>query len=207
MWWAVAAAAVPYVVSAMQKKPKMPGAPAPVQMTDRSGLVNQIQDTAFNPNNEVWMSASKNTMDQVNRALGRRGMLGSSIGMQMQSNTQAELAKAWLADQLSRETQAFNAIVGYDKAQAGIQGDNNMSAYNHAMNAYKDAQARNAAQVQGISNMVNAGVSAYNQGQMMDRYDQMIAKDPYPQVYYGVPGPQGPSYNMPASNMNYSGVA
>lgn len=185
-WWAVAAAAVPYVMSAFQDKQKMPGAPAPVQTPDRTGLINQIQDTAFNPQNAIWASASKQAEDSVARTLGRRGALNTSLGMQLQSNTQAEIAKKWLEGQAERENAALNAIVGYDRMKAGLDRDNSSAAYDYSMAKYKDATTRQANQIAGMSGMINAGVNAYNQDRMMDTYNSMVER--MPQATYGTPG-------------------
>lgn len=181
-WWMVAAAAAPYVAAALQGKPKRPGAPAPVAMKSRDGEINQLMDSAFNDKNPAWMNAQQRTMDETNRALGRKGMLGSSIGMQIQSNAQAQLAEAWLKEKAAREGNALNVAMNYDKGQAGWQQGQNETQYGYAMDSYKDQIQRNANQVQGMSNMINAGVGAYNQGQMQNRLDSMS-----PQVNYGVP--------------------
>lgn len=186
-WWMVAAAAAPYVAAALQKKPKRPNAPAPVPLKNRDGSIDQMMDSAFNPNNKAWMEAQQRTMDETNRALGRRGMLGSSIGMQLQGNAEAQLAEAWLREKAAREANALRVAMDYDKGQAGWQQGQNETQYNYGMDAYKEAMQRNANQVQGMSNMINAGIGYYNQQQMQDRLDQMVAKDPYPQVYYGAP--------------------
>lgn len=208
-WWMVAAAAAPYVMAALQDKPNRPGAPAPAQLTNRDGHANDMLDMAFNPNNETWMLASEQTADHVNRLLGRTGMAGSSVGAQIQMGTQAKLAQAWLENQASRQANAFNAVVNYDKAKAGIASDNANAQYNYAMDAYKDHLQRNANQVQGVSNLINAGVGYYNQDRFMDQRDQMIAGSQKPS--YGVPGPSsgwqpGPppqDYQVPAGIQYY----
>lgn len=207
MWWTVAAAALPYVMASMQKKPKVPGGPAPVQLADRRGLDNQMIDMAFNPHNKAYEAASDKSMDQVNRALGRKGMLGSSIGMQMQGSHEAELANKWMEESGNRQIAAYNAITGHDRLAAGLEGDNSAAAYKYAMDMYKDQTQRNTNQVQGVGNMVNAGVGAYNQSEAQKRYDHMIGYNQPPpapvQPSYGVPGylpPTNYQYQMPAYN-------
>lgn len=205
MWWTLAAAAIPYVVSAMQKKPSMPGAPNAVSLPDRSAYVNQLLDTAYNPNSSTWLLASKEAEDQVARALGRQGAMGSSVGNQTMSNVQTALAAKWLEDAVSRQEGALNTAIGYDRAQAGQGSENSRDAYNYAMDAYKNKVAENTAQVQGISNLVNAGVGAYNQQQYQDRYDALMAQyGRAPAAYYGIPGYQTQNY-MPAA-YNYQGT-
>lgn len=203
MWWAVAAAALPYVVSAMQGKPKRPQAPAQARLTNRDAQMNQIMDTAFNPNSNQYSLASEMAAEQVNRVLARSGMGGSSAGAQMQSNTQAQMAQAWLENQAQRQQAAMQTVTAYDQNQQGVNQQGNNAAYNYAMDGYKDAQQRNANQVQGISNMVNAGVGAYNQNRMMTSYEQMIKQGQTPQQpnqttviqpTYGSPSPESSPY-------------
>ena len=202
MWWAVAAAAAPYVVAALQPKTKRPDAPGMETMPDRSGEMNMIRDQAFNPQNEQWMRASEMAMDQTNRGLGKRGGLGTSIGSQIQGNTQAELANKWLEWAASRQAEAMNLINNYDRTRAGFDADQNARQHEYALAAYADQQQRNANQVKGISDMIGAGVGAYNQYQTQQRYDQMMRP---PTASYGTPG-QGSytDYQMPQVGSQYA---
>lgn len=199
MWWAVAAAAVPYVMSAMQGKPKRPGAPTRTAMPDRSGQVNQMLDMAFNPNSQSYQLASDASADQVNRILARSGHAGSSGGAQLMANTQANLAQAWIDGQAQRQSQALSAAANYDRGVAQVAQGNNDAAYSYDRAMYEDQMKRNANQVQGVSNMIGAGVGAYNQDRMMTAYEAMIARNnPTPQVMMGSPEvsyapAQGPS--------------
>lgn len=212
MWWAVAAAAAPYVIAALQKKPHRPGAPAPIPLQNRDPQIDQMMDTAFNPNSQTYNLASQHAMENVNRALGRQGMGGSSVGAQLHQGTQSKLAQAWLQEQAQRQQSAMQIAQEYDRNQAGWQAQQNDAQYKYAMDAYGEANKRNANQVAGVSNMINAGVGAYNQGQMMDRYDHMIGYNQKPVVYdysnqpmqispsYGAPGPS----SYPLDNNPYS---
>lgn len=202
-WGLIAAAAAPYVMSMFQDKPSMPGAPAPVKMTDRSGLLNQILDSSFNPQNQIWVQAQERTMDNVNRALGRRGALGSSLALQLQNNASAELAKNWIEGEASRRASAFEAATGYDRAVAGIDQANSKNAYDYAMAEYQDKLRRNQNQIAGISGLVNAGVQGYNQYKTEQRFNDMMAKDTTP-TYYGTPSP---TYSMPDLGSSYASPA
>jgi hypothetical protein len=201
MWWAVAAAAVPYVMSALQDKPKKPGAPARTGMPDRSGQVNQMLDSAFNPNNQSYQLASAATADQVNRLLARSGHAGSSGGAQLMGNTQAQLAQAWIENQAQRQSQALGAAANYDRGVAQVSQGNNDAAYQYDRMMYEDQLKRNANQVQGVSNMIGAGVGAYNQDRMMTAYEAALAGRggvqsatfQEPMAVYGTPGGSSPS--------------
>lgn len=200
-WWMVAAAAAPYVMSAMQKKPKAPGAPGAVQMPDRSQYINGMLDTAYNPNSEQWGMAADRAADQVNRILGRQGMAGSSVGMQAHQAAQAQIAQAWLADQAQRQAQAMQIVNQYDTGRGNLAAGQAAQQYNYANDAYNRANQANAAQVQGISNMVGAGMQMYNQHQADQRWDQMMEQNQQilnnQQAFYGTPGSAPNNYTSP----------
>ena len=199
MWAQIALAAAPYVIAAMQDKPKAPSAPALRNPVNRDAQVNDLLGSAYDPNNAVWQRASAMASEQVNRALAHQGLAGSSIGGQLHSMTQSDLAAKWLQDQVQRKSQALNAVSGYDNGQVGGYNSNANAAYNFEMDAYNRAMGANAAQVQNISGLASAGLQAYNQQQIMDRYKQMNQ----PQVYQGTP--QMLNYGVPQQNYTLGG--
>ncbi len=194
MWWALAAAAIPYIVAAGQKKPTRT-APTDVSTPNRDAEINQILAGANDPRSAQWTAASAQVGDQVNRALGRSGMAGSSVGAQLQSGTQGNLAQAWLADQAQRQNAAMQTAMSYDRQKYGVDAANNAAQYNFQDQIYKDRVAANTAQVQGLSNMIGTGMTAYGENRALDQRQQLIdaqkaylqAQTPV-QASYGVPG-------------------
>ncbi len=198
MWWMAAAAAAPYLMSALQKKPKAPGAPAFAPLKNRDAEIEDMMRMASDPHAEQYKLAADQAIEQVNRVLAKQGLGGSSLGAQLHSNTQSKLAQAWMEEQLRRKEAALQVALEYDKGQAGWNQQGNNAAYNYAMDQYKNKQQSNANQIQGISNMINMGVSAYNQDRMMTAYEN--ATKPPQQPIYGSPGDVTTysSYDAPA---------
>lgn len=205
-WWAVAAAAVPYIASALQDKPKAPEAPAPVKMTNRDSYVSDMLDTAYNQDSKTWELAADKSADNVARALGRRGLGGSSIGGQILIDNQAALAQAWLEQAAQRKRAALDSAVGYDRGQAGFANDQANQQYGYAMDAYGRKVKSNADQIAGLSGMIQAGMGAYNTDRMISAMEARNA----PVASYGTPGgsiPSGPTYMQPANNQINGGMS
>lgn len=218
MWGYVAAAALPYLVGALQKKPKAPVMARPV---DRSAYINQLLQMAMNPNSQQFKMASDVAQEQVNRALARQGLAGSSIGGQISANIQAKLANDFMNEQISRLGNALGIAQNQD--QMGMQG--NVAVYNAQRQAYEDALKRQAAVAQGVGNVVNAGYAGYQADQyglqrdkdraaMLAMYSGNNPNIAGYQPTYGVPGPQpmgaatpqqgyGFNYNSPYYNGSY----
>ena len=172
MWWALAAAAIPYVVSALQDKPDRPDAPARRQLPDRSKYSNDMLDSAFNPNNEQWTLASRQAQDNVNRALGRQGMAGSSVGGQLHANTQSKIAQAWLADASARKAAAFNAVSAHDLGIGNYGARQDEQQFGYEMAAYEAMMKKNQAQVDNAGKMAQTGLSLYNDYNTQQRSEQ-----------------------------------
>lgn len=196
----VAAAAAPYVISALQKKPKKPGAPSPVTLPDRSKYIQDLIDASTRPNEGAYRMASDVSVDNVNRILGKQGLGGSSVGLGVHASAQANLANKFMENELNRRINALNVAANYDRMNADVQMGNSGAAYKYATDMFNLKNKENAGQVQGISSLINAGLGAYQQGQASNRWDEImelnrqhvnqmnINSQTAPQ--YGAPGPQ-----------------
>ena len=209
-WWMVAAAAAPYVMSALQKKPSAPGAPALQNTPDRTAYSNQILNAGFNPNDRTLLSASSVAEDAVNRVLARQGLGGSSIGGQLHSTTQADIANKWLENELNRKISALSAVNNADLARIGVANQNARTMYDYEMGRYNMANQQNVGQVQGLAGMISAGANMYGQSQMQDRMaetnrinEEYLKRISSPS--YGTPGPAAPggyslgNYQLPVN--------
>lgn len=215
MWWALAAAAIPYVAQALQSDPWQPNKPAAVMPPDRSYENNKLLDNAFNPHADIFQRSSDAVQENVNRALARSGLQGSSAGQVLGQNNQATLATKWLDDQTSRQRMALDAVNGDDRARAQLINEINNQQYQYGAAQYNRDNARNSAQVAGIGGMAGAGMNAYGQYQTNNRLDhqqqmmdanslayQNFINSRAPQPSYGVPS--GGGYTLPADNFDYT---
>jgi hypothetical protein len=212
MWWMAAAAAAPYVMAALQKKPSAPGAPALQAPPDRSAYSNQILSAGFNPNDRTLGSASSVAEDAVNRVLARQGLAGSSIGGQLHATTQADIANKWLENELNRKISALSTVNNIDLGRVNAMNQNAKAMYDYGMDRYNMQNQQNAGQIQGISGLMSMGANMYGQSQIADRLAQnnemnknYLANMYAPQPSYGTPAPGGYSlgnYQLPV-NQNY----
>lgn len=195
-WATVAAIAAPYVMSALMPKPKQPGYRDPGTPTDRSKYINSLLQTGFSDQSDIWQRASAGAEDRVSRILGRSGMAGSSIGGQLHSLTQADLASKFLEGQLDRQARALAPVLAYDNNLYNARAGNANTAYNSAMDAYNMTNQRNAGTIGGLSGMINAGMGAYQTNQANDLRAQQLAQNQ--QIIDNMQGRYGtPSYGVP----------
>ncbi len=213
MWWTVAAAALPYIIGAMQKKPKSPPPPSQVVLPDRSAYMNQILQDGFNTNSTMYHNASDQVQEQVNRALARQGLVGSSGGAQAMVDSQNKVAQTFIDEKLRREQAAMGVVQGYDMGKAGIDQNNSaaLAAYNAA--SYQSALARQAAVVQGVGSVAGAAANAYGAQENRDYwanrgygprstapYQSMSSYNPAPISYassaYGAMSSPAPTSSM-----------
>jgi hypothetical protein len=175
-WWAVAAAAAPYVIGALQKKPKQPQYKPVSQVPARDAYYRAMVDTAFNPNSREFQMASEGVQDQVNRALAMQGLGGSSVGMASLANAQASMAGDFMRNQQAERMKAVQAMTGYDAEKLKINNAIAQQNYERDMQAYNTALQRQAGVAQGIGNI--AGAYAQYQGRQDDRawYKDMVGE-------------------------------
>jgi hypothetical protein len=203
---AMMAAAAPAVIGMFQDKPSAP-VYRPPEMPDRSKYYQQLLDMAYNPNNRQYLLASDQVANQVNRALARQGLAGSSMGGQLAGLSQANLANSFIDKNLERANQAFQTVGNYDAQRANIQAGLAAQIYQGQRDQYQGELANQAGVRQGIGSIANAGMYAYGQGLAEDRYNAFMDKHPYsygyqqPSPYYGVPAPA----QLPAYQPSYYG--
>lgn len=172
MYAQIAAVALPYVLSAMQRRPDMPQYQPQAQLTDRSKYIDQILNAGFNPQADIYKQASDVVADRISREMGRQGLGGSSIASSSMSNALADLANKYLENELQRKTQALNTATTYDLNRANFQRGLDDAMYNANMAGYQDRTARQASAVQGLAGMAQAGLGLYQQNQMMNQRQQ-----------------------------------
>ena len=172
MWWALAAAAIPYVMQQMQGQPQQPRTPGMVLPPDRTNYNNALLDNAFNPHAEIFQRSSDAVAENVNRMLGKTGMGGSSGGAQAQTGLQSALAAKWLEDQTSRQRMALNAVNSDEGARASLLNEFNNQQYGYGAARYNRDNIYNSSQIAGVGGMLSAGASAYGQNRTDNRLDQ-----------------------------------
>lgn len=172
MYAQIAAVALPYVLSAMQRRPDMPQYQPTAQLADRSQYIDQILNAGFNPNADIYKQASNVVADRVSREMGRQGLGGSSFASGAMSSALTDLANKYLENELQRKTQALSTATNYDMNQANFQRGLDESMYNAQMAGYQDRMQRQNAATQGMAGLAQAGLGIYQQQQLMDQRQQ-----------------------------------
>jgi hypothetical protein len=202
MWLELAAIAAPYIIGATQKKPKAPGMFRQEAMPNRDVYNQQLLDAAFNPDSNQYRMASDVVQEQVNRALARQGLAGSSPGIQLGATAQAQLATSWADEQLRRQQAALQAVNQSDFQRASMANQNAQTAYEVAANQYKDQLARQQGAAQGVGALFGGLSNIYGQQQQNQLMDQRRAEDrSFMMDLYGRAGAQ-PSYGTPGPGYN-----
>lgn len=213
MWGYLAAAALPYVIGSFQDKPKAPTYRAP-SLPDRSQYYNQLLDMAYNPNNRMYTLASDQVANNVNRALARQGLAGSSPGGQLAALSQANLANSFIDNQLRRAQDAFQTVSNYDLGRGNIEAGIAAQIYNNQRDQYNSQLASQAAVRQGIGNLAMLGANMYAESEAQKWWEERLAtagvinsanaaiNGPTPTV--GVPGM--PAYQSSLPSYSSAGV-
>ena len=173
-WWAVAAAAVPYVVGAFQKKPDAPQYKRKDIGPQRDAYYRAMVDTAFNPSSREFQMSSEVVQDQVNRALAGHGLAGSGIGVASLANAQASMANEFMRNQQAERMKAVQAMTGYDMDKLRMSEDVARAQYERDMGAYNDALRRQAGVAQGIGAVVGAYAQSAERDETRDWYQKMM---------------------------------
>lgn len=167
------------------------------------GYRNQLMDTAFNPNNDLYNTAMSRSMASGNRLAASRGLGTSGAGLGFIQNAQNDLSNKFVEGEFQRRLQAYQAATGaaQSQAQMGMNMANNQ--YDARMAGYNDDQAGRAGLIGGLGSMVNAGVSAYNYNQQQsDLKDMMSGYGARTPGYGGMPA--GSVYGQPVAGGNYN---
>lgn len=155
----------------------------------------QLLRNAFNPNSELFQTASNQAYAQANRAAASRGLGTSGAGLGFIQGAQTDLANRFAENELQRQIQAFNAAS--NSLGGNVNSLMNManSNYQAQLGGWQDEQQSRAGFIGGLNNMVNAGLSAYTYNQNMKDLQNMMSG-------YGARTPgYGGSINNPYTSM------
>lgn len=167
----MAIASVPTLAGMFMPKPGMPGPSGAygVSLPDRSGYQNQMLQTGFSPNSQLYQIASQQGLANINNDLASKGVGYSSMGNMALSAAQAQMANEFLKSETQRQIASFNAATGYDIAGAntklGIAGAQNQDAWAR----YNAANTNQQGFYNGLSGLASAGLGAYGMSSMQDQ--------------------------------------
>lgn len=176
MYAQLALALAPTVLGAFQKRRKPPGFQG-AQMPDRSQYYEEMMQMAMNPDQHGNRLASEAAADQVNRVLARGGLMGSSIGAQMMSANQSQLAQQFQQQQLQRMAQALGLQQQYDMGHAQVNSQNAQFAHEAAMGAHQDRTNRQNQLLQGFGAIGGQGIRMMENRDMQNRIDGRLQAD------------------------------
>lgn len=135
----------------------------------------QMLNNAFNPQSDLFRTASDQAYAQANRAAASRGLGTSGAGLGFVQSAQTNLANKFLENETQRQIQAFNAatnsITGIANSMTGMANNQ----YDADMARWNAGQDRTAGIVGGLTGMAQAGLSAYGRQNEMDRLERMMS--------------------------------
>jgi len=214
MWWApLAAAAIPAAVGMFQKRPSMSGGMVAMpQMPDRTAYIDQMLQTSFDPNSEIYQIAAEQLRAKVNQQLAQLGLMNSSYGINASTSSQAELARKFIEDAANRQRQGLGLALDNDRAVAEMQMGINTRNADNAYRAYLDEDQRKRDLVMGVSGLAGAGLSAYgnyqqaqelaaNRVQQQENFNRLFPQTTPSGAQVGVP--YGSSYSYGSSTPRY----
>lgn len=121
----------------------------------------QMLNNAFNPQSDLFRTASDQAYAQANRAAASRGLGTSGAGLGFVQSAQTNLANKFLENETQRQIQAYNAatnsITGIANSMTGMANNQ----YNADMARWQAQQDYNAGIAGGLGGIVRAGLSAY----------------------------------------------
>lgn len=196
MWWQIAAAAIPAVVSATRKRPEAPQFyQVPLKLPEIQPYQQKILDTAFDPQSETYKLASDVLADKIMRSTAQRGLAGSSMAAQLERTAMSDLANKFIENELNRRISALNTV--HDQRMREATGSMQMgrARYGAEMDRYRDQLGSEQDLISGIGSAIGAIGGAYNQEQRQlqnqANFDRMMGMQE--QIYgitpmTGVPG-------------------
>lgn len=185
-----AAVAAPYVINAFTSKPKRPKyQQQEVDLPDRSQYFNELMNMGFDPQKENYRASADVASEQVNRALARQGLAGSSVGGQVQAAALSKLAQDYENERMQRASSALNQLTSYDLQQAGLNQGASDAAYNRALEEYKIKMGGISSGIQGISAGIGTAANIY----ATDSANERARRNPYSR-------PEAPSYTYPQAS-------
>lgn len=185
----LAAIAAPFIAGAFTKRPKSPS----YQYTgpDRSHYIDQLLESGFNPQSELYNIATERANEDITRRLAMMGMGGSSLGQQAQAMTQAALANKFLEGEMGRRQAALETARGFDALTAGADAQR----YQSDLAKYQSQVEGNQNLISGIAGLAGTGLGYLGQSQIADQMNlnrQMMRDYLFPKAA-PVPFGGGPS--------------
>lgn len=168
---ALAAAAIPLIISATQDRPGLPVFPTP-ELPDREAEKRAILALASDPRSAEFQLASNQALDQVNRALAQRGLGSSSLAISNIRGTQAQLAQDFLNEELKRRINAFRAVSGADLGEAQLAMQAATGQFGADRARILDEQLQQQQLIQGIGGLAAAGATAIERQRAADRLER-----------------------------------
>ena len=159
MWWMAAAAALPTLLSQVNR-PSAPSLPQ-INLPDREPWARELLTNAYRTDTTMMDLSRAKLMEDINAQLAARGMGGSSQGMSMQSGALANLMNQWIENQVARQAQAYGAVKGGDMGALQAQQTQNQQL----MNQYQNQLAEHQGKWGSIQNLANIGLQAYGMNQ------------------------------------------
>jgi len=104
-------------------------------------------------------------------------LAGSSVGGQMMSMSQAELANQWLSQAAERQARALGMVSGMDAQRAGMEMQNYQNQYQAQMGNYQNQLAAQQQAVAGLGGLAQAGLGIYQRHQALDQMANQRAAD------------------------------
>jgi|694.fasta_scaffold13615_13 hypothetical protein len=176
MWeYAAAAAAAPLVSSLLMPRPSAPSGPdysgimAMMNTPEMQAYRSQMLRNAFDPQSELYQTALNRALATSSRAMASRGLANSGAGLGYTQGMLQDLAAKFLDNQTGRQTAAYNSAVGGLGQMGGLMANMASGQYNAARANYEDQVRNQMGFAQGIGNIANSALGAYQYQQMMDR--------------------------------------
>ncbi len=202
---AMLASAVPAVLSMFGSRGRSPAGPdysqimAYLNSPEMVGYRNQLMDTAFNPNNELFDTAMSRSMASGNRLAASRGLGTSSAGLGFVQGAQNDLANKFAENEFQRRLQAYGAVTNAAQSQAGIGINMLNQQHQDNMGRWNNENDFEAGLVGSIGGMARAGLSAYGEASRARELESMMSG-------YGArtPGYAGMVGGQPISSGGYN---
>jgi hypothetical protein len=209
-WAPIAAATIPIVYDMFRQKPGAPNLnfPGGGVMPDRSAYVQQLLDSAYNPQSNLYQLAIDRARQNISRDLARRGILGSA-GEDQRAAAMTMLGNRFLETETARRAQALQAANAYDSARAGnaINIGNMMNE-----NAWRSAglqEQRDQAMIRNIGGLAGAGANYFTKQDERAQLDAQRLQDQenfnrYMSAFEGRQAQSGGTYYYPGMGLGQS---
>lgn len=170
---ALAAAAIPLVISLFQKRPKTPGFEGS-SLPNREAEKDELLRLASDPSSDVFRLASGTALDNVNRALAQRGLSNSSLGLQTIQSSQAGLAQDFLQQELDRRAKALQTVSGVDFQGGQIESANQQNRFNAANTAFQDQLTQQQQLISGVGGFARSAAGSIESAALAEQRNKQF---------------------------------